>query len=427
MPTSVPVGLNPTSTVLPNGVRLVAKQTATTPAVTTNLAVRAGSVNDPEESPGVAYLLSRVLDRGSGARTADEIAEAFDIRGVSLRVAVTRHTLTLACDCLAEDFDAVLILLADIVRDPTLLESEIEIRRGEVLTAIRQDEDNPSTVAMERLMRLLYGTGHPYGRPTKGTSASVDRIDRGRLVQCHRSRFTPTATSIVVVGDVTTDHVTEAVTAAFETWDTGIELSSDLPPSPPLPEKRQRVVVPMMNKAQTDIGYGFTTVTRSDPAYGAYWLMSNIFGQYGMGGRLGHSIRERQGMAYYAFCGFEAGVVAGPLIVRAGVSAANVNKAIASIDAEVSSLGADGATDDELDNSKRYLVGSLPRQLETNAGIAAFLQEVQQFDLGLDYDLRVRDTLRGVTRDAVNEAARRTLAPERAAVVVAGPYEDAQG
>ena len=84
----------------------------------------------------------------------------------------------------------------------------------------------------------------------------------------------------------------------------------------------------MMNKSQSDIGYGFTTVARADPAYYAHWLMSNIFGQYGMGGRLGQSIRERQGMAYYAFCVFEAGVIAGPLIVRAGVSGDNVDKAV---------------------------------------------------------------------------------------------------
>ena len=142
--------------------------------------------------------------------------------------------------------------------------------------------------------------------------------------------------------------------------------------------------------------------------------MANIFGQYGMGGRLGHSIRERQGMAYYAFCGFEAGVIAGPLIVRAGVSASNVDRALASIDSEVSSLAADGVTADELTNSKRYLAGSLPRTLETNAGVGAFLQNIQHFDLGLDYDQRLPSLIENVTRDEVNAAARRTLDTDRA-------------
>ena len=68
----------------------------------------------------------------------------------------------------------------------------------------------------------------------------------------------------------------------------------------------------MMNKAQADIAYGFTTIARNDPAYYAYWLMNNALGQYAMGGRLGDSIRERQGMAYYVSSALDANVVAGP-------------------------------------------------------------------------------------------------------------------
>ena len=180
----------------------------------------------------------------------------------------------------------------------------------------------------------------------------------------------------------------------------------------------------MMGKSQADIAYGFTTIPRSDPRYYAYWLLVNILGQYGMGGRLGRQIRERQGMAYYAFCGFEASVIAGPLLVRAGVNAANVDRAVASIDDEILKMAGEGVSEEELADSKRYLVGSLPRTLETNAGIAAFLQNVQQFDLGVDFDERLPSLLNQVTRDDVNEAAARTLSPDHAALVVAGPYEE---
>ena len=77
----------------------------------------------------------------------------------------------------------------------------------------------------------------------------------------------------------------------------------------------------------------------------------------------------------------------------------------------------------ELNDSRQYLIGSTPRVLETNGGIAAFLQTASFFDLGLDYDLRFPDLLRAVTLDNVHAAARAALDPDRAAVVVAGPYE----
>ena len=100
----------------------------------------------------------------------------------------------------------------------------------------------------------------------------------------------------------------------------------------------------MMNKAQADIAYGFTTIVRSDPSYYAYTLMNNALGQYGIGGRLGDNIRERQGMAYYVFSSFDANVVEGPLFVRAGVNPSNVERAIAAIDDEMRRMAADGMT-----------------------------------------------------------------------------------
>src|SRR5439155_18266043 len=116
-----------------------------------------------------------------------------------------------------------------------------------------------------------------------------------------------------------------------------------------------------------------------------------------LGGRLGDSIRERQGMAYHVSGTFDANMAAGPLVIRAGVNAANVDRAIASIDEEVTNLRRNGVTPKELAESRQYLIGSLPRSLETNAGIAQFLQAGEFFDLGLDYDVRLPDLLRAVT------------------------------
>jgi zinc protease len=184
-------------------------------------------------------------------------------------------------------------------------------------------------------------------------------------------------------------------------------------------------VIPMMNKAQADIAYGFTTIRRADPAYYAFWLMNNALGQYSLGGRLGDSIRERQGMAYYVSSALDANIAEGPLAIRAGVSPANVDRAVASIDEELALLRRDGITLKELDESRRYLIGAMPRALETNASIANFLQLEELFELGLDYDVRLPDLLRAVTLDEVNAAAK-TLDPDRATVVIAGPYEPVQ-
>jgi zinc protease len=178
----------------------------------------------------------------------------------------------------------------------------------------------------------------------------------------------------------------------------------------------------MMNKAQADVVYGLVGIRRSDPDYTAVSVMNNALGQYAIGGRLGDSIRERQGMAYYVFSSLDATFGPGPFSIHAGVSAANVEKTIASIDTELTTLLENGFTEQEIDESKSYLIGSLPRQLETNAAIASFLLSIETFGLGLDYDQRLPAIIGAITKDAADAAARRLLDPERATVAVAGPW-----
>jgi zinc protease len=421
MKLDVAVGLAPERTVLDNGLVVLAKETRTTPAVSINVAVRAGSACDPPDAVGATWLLSRTIDRGTVARPAETIAEELDSRGITLTVGVSRHLFSLVCTCLADDFEPVLALVGDIVMSPTLPEDELATRKTEIITAIRQDEDNPAVRASEALMALLYD-GHPYGRPTKGTVAVVERLTRMRLMRLHDERFAPDQITAVIVGDVESQRASATAASAFGAWRKRSPSRLTLPGVHPATDRR-KLVITMMNKAQADLAYGFTTITRNDPAYYAFWLMNNVLGQYAIGGRLGDSIRERQGMAYYVSSSLDANVAEGPLAIRAGVSPANVDRAIASIDDELTRLVKGGITQKELDESRQYLIGSMPRALETNAGIANFLQAAEFFDLGLDYDVRLPGLLRAVTLDDANAAARRAVDPGRATVVVAGPYE----
>jgi len=426
MPLTIHAGLAPARVILDNGVVVIAKHTSTTPAVTINLNVHSGSAHDPQDAPGAFHLLSKVIDRGTTTRSTDEIAEELDSRGIALTTGVTRHFCSVVCSCLAEDFEPVLALLGDILMSPSIPDQELATRKGEVITAIRQDEDSPAVRAIEGLMALLYPDGHPYGRRAKGTVETVQGLTRAQLMRRHAERFAPADLAVVIVGDVAVDVAMETTARVFGNWRTPPPVPIALPHVTPSSHRR-RLVIPMMNKSQAEIAYGFTTITRKDPAHDAFRLMNNALGQYALGGRLGDSIRERQGMAYYVGSSFEASVVEGPLFIRAGVSPTNVDRTIASIDEELYRLVQDGLTEKELTESRQYLIGSLPRVLETNAGIATFLQTAEFFELGLDYDVRLPDLLNAVTLADVHAAAR-TLNPDRASVVIAGPYEaDHQG
>ncbi len=416
-------GLTPTRVRLDNGVVVIVRETRKTPAVSINLAMRAGSLCDPPSSPGAMHLLGRVIDRGTTSRSAAEIAEDMEGRGITLSIAVTRHLVSMVCTCLAEDVAPVLALLGDLLMAPSVPEGELATCKGEVVTAIRQDEDNPAVQAVEALMALLYPGGHPYGRPSKGAVPAIEGLTRSDLVGLHAARFRPGELTAVIVGDVEVSKAVDLAERVFGGWHAEPPTAIALPPVAPATTRR-RIVVPMMNKSQADIAYGFTAITRADPDYYVFWLMNNALGQYAIGGRLGDSIRERQGMAYYVSSVLDANLAPGPLVIRAGGCPANVDRATASIDEELTRLRREGLTGKELMESRQYMIGSMPRALETNAGIAAFLQAAEFFGLGLDYDLRLPELLGGVTLDGVQRVANRWLDPATATVVVAGPYRD---
>ncbi|MGH9218054.1 MAG: M16 family metallopeptidase [Vicinamibacterales bacterium] len=418
-------GLNPKRVVLPNSITVIAKANHTSPTVSLLVGVRTGGYADPQDRDGTAALCARVLDRGTSKRSADVIADELDGRGASLSVIAGRHQMALAATCLADDFDPVLLLAADIARHPAFKDGEIATRKETLITSIRQDEDNPATVAGDAFAQALYGA-HPYARKVRGTVAAIEAIRRQDLVRFHQRGFDPSIMTVVVVGDVVEELAIAAITKLFGDWPASATPAGDklalTVPDPVSPAARQLVSVPMMNKSQADVVYGFIGVKRSDPDYIAMSVMNNALGQYAIGGKLGDSIRERQGMAYYVYSSLDATFGAGPFSIRAGVAAANVERTIASIDEELGAVVKNGFTAQEIDESKSYMIGSLPRQLETNAAIASFLLNVETFGLGLDYDQRLPGLIGAVTRDAADLAARRLLNPATATIAVAGPW-----
>lgn len=423
-------GLNPKRVTLDNGVTVIAKSNHTTPALSILVGVRNGAYSDPPEREGTAALCARVLDRGTVTHSADAIADDLDGRGASLSVAAGRHQMAIAATCLSDDFSAVLTLAADIARHPRFADGEIETRRDNLITSIRQEEDNPAAMAGDAFAKALYGT-HPYARKVRGTIAGIETIRRQDLVRFHQKGFDPSALSVIVVGDVEEEAAIAAVSKLFGDWSPAKKAPGSaeasarqavVVPDAPANSQRQLVAVPMMNKAQADVVYGFVGIRRSDPGYTAYSVMNNALGQYAIGGRLGDSIRERQGMAYYVFSSLDATFGQGPFTIRAGVSAANVEKTIASIDAELTAILEKGFTAQEIDESKSYMIGAIPRQLETNAAIAAFLLTVDTFNLGLDYDQRLPGLIGAVTKESAEAAAKKLFDPSRATIAVAGPW-----
>jgi zinc protease len=276
-------------------------------------------------------------------------------------------------------------------------------------------------VARLALNELLFPGGHPYGRSVKGYEETVSALGREDLASYYRGHYGPQEMVVAVVGAVPAQEAVERVRAALGDWlAPEAQPNRQIPASPGLEEGRRRIVA-VEGKTQADVMLGWPGLARRDADYMRAHLANTILGVFGMMGRLGDSVRDSQGLAYYVFSRLEAGLGAGPWVASAGVNPAHVERAIEGILHEVRRLRDERVPADELADSQAYLTGSMPLRLETNEGIAATLLSMERYELGLDYLSRFGEMVRAVTVEDVREVANRYLDPETYALAVAGP------
>jgi zinc protease len=321
---------------------------------------------------------------------------------------------------LAEDLPLLLGLLADAFRRPVFPAAQIKRLRAQLLTGLAMRAQDTAAMASITFDQILF-EGHPYSRPDEGWPETIQAIRRQDLVEFHRKQYGPRGLVISIVGAVDPRRAVEQVAQALGDWS-----NPDQPETPALPalkllKKTITRKVRLPGKAQADLVVGTNGPYRKDPDFLPVSLGNSALGQFGLGGRIGKVVREKSGLAYYAYSSLNAGIGPGSWDVSAGVNPANLPKTRELILRELARFVEKGVTGEELADSQSNFIGRLPLGLESNAGVANALLNIERFGLGLDYYQRYPDLVRSVTPRQVLDATRKYLQPERLAVAVAGP------
>ncbi|MGZ9166930.1 MAG: M16 family metallopeptidase [Anaerolineales bacterium] len=226
---------------------------------------------------------------------------------------------------------------------------------------------------------------------------------------------------IAIVGGVKPEDAVRQVKRALGGWQVkGQKETPALPPLKPLKKsvnKHHRIA----GKSQSDLIIGTNGPLRRDPEFMPASIGNNILGQFGMMGRIGDVVREKSGLAYYAYSSLSAGLGPGSWEVSAGVNPQNVKKASDLILDELKRFVQEGVTPDELADTKANFIGRLPLPLESNGGVANALLNIERHQLGWDYYHHYQDLVNEVTADDVLIAARKFIDPEKLVIAAAGP------
>jgi zinc protease len=393
--------------VLPNGLTVVVSEKPKLPIAHVSVRVKVGSVHDPEGQAGLADLTARLLDKGTGQRTATAIAEEVDFLGARLDANAGGTGSTIALSLLAKDLERGLDLLADILRDPTFEPAELERERARMLSQIQQRRVNPSQVVAETFREMVYA-GHPLHRPVTGYPQTVTDITRDDVRAFHQRFYVPNNAIVVMVADVPAERMLALLERSLGEWPARPLDQTALPQPAQLEGKHVRLVD--MDVNQSSLQFGHLSVRRADPEFATIRAMNYILGGGGFGSRLTRSIREEQGLAYSVFSHFVGGSqFPGFFVAELQTRIDTTSQALKSLFAVIESMKQQPVSAEELTDMKLYFEGSLPRRAETYGQAAGLLLDREFFGLPDEYwEAEIRQ-IQALTAQDIQQSAQRHL------------------
>ena len=408
-----------TRVLLPNGITVLARQNSESASVSMSGYLKSGSLYDPVDKLGLAHFTAQALMRGTEHYTFQNLFDALESVGAHLGFAASVHNTSFGGRALTEDLPLLLELLSECLRKPVFPADQVERLRAQLLTGLAIRNQDTAEMASLIFDEVVFGS-HPYGKPEEGHPDTVKSITRDDIVNFHKKHFSASGMVIVVVGGIDVQNVIDQIQTTFGDWQ-GMKQEDDLvlPHVKKIRHKvRRHCEIP--GKSQTDLVMGILGPHRKSSDYMPAMLGNNILGQFGMMGRIGDVVREQAGLAYYASTSLNAWIKAGSWEVSAGINPVNLPKAIDLILAELARFTSEPVTAEELRDSQDSFIGRLPLSMESNAGVANALLNLERFDLGLDYYRRYSGLVEKVTPEIILETARKYLDLERMAIISAG-------
>ncbi len=399
----------------PGGIEAWLVEEHSIPFTALQITVRGGANLDREGKRGSVYLMTALLEEGSGDRDARQFQEAREALAARFRFDAGDDTVSISASMLSENRDEAVALLRQALVEPRFDEDAVERVRAQVLSGIAADAQDPGAIASDTLMSQAF-PDHPYSSPSKGTAESVAALTREDLLQAHEDALVRSRVYVGAVGDITAEELGLLLD----------ELLGDLPEDGPAqpPEVafglEGGVTVVDYPTPQARVIFAQEGLERDDPDFFAASVLNHILGGDGFQSRLFNEVRERRGLTYGVGTSLVPLDYAELWMGSLASGNATVAEAIEVTRGIWADVAANGVTEAELEAAKTYMTGEYPLRFDGNAEIAGILVGMQLIDLPPDYVVNRNSFIEAVTMEDVRRVAAELLNPEGLHFVVVG-------
>ncbi|NLE85639.1 MAG: insulinase family protein [Myxococcales bacterium] len=409
---------------LKNGIRVWHLEHGSTPLVSLQVVIPRGAAADPEDLAGLTYLLADMLDEGAGKRSALELSDELGLLATDYEATAGVDYMLLGMNLLAENLEASVALLSDILRRPRLPKDEFERRKHDLLAQIIASEAQPRATQSVAVHRVLFGSGYAGFLP-RGTRQSVEAITYRDLKNHHQRMIAPEGIEIVTVGGVSEDRVRQVLEEALGDWQGKARVEARA--VAPAPERLPIYVVHYPGAAQSALTVAKRAAGANAPDYFPGLVANRPIGE-SFTSRINLNLREEKGYTYGARSDIrryrQAGYFGVSTNVRTDVTRASLDE----IFRELGELCTKRPlTQAERDEAVSGLLLGYPATFERVDQVAMRLASVPIYDRPVDFWQTWPDRVEAVGVEEANALAQTLCDPSEYVIVIAGDHAAIEG
>jgi zinc protease len=406
---------------LPNGLVILLQEDHELPLIRGTAMIRGGSRDEAAEKLGLVQMFGEVWRTGgTKTKTGDELDDYLEARAAKVETSGGVAATHVSWDCLKDNFDDVLKLFIELLREPAFREDKLPLAKDQLDTAISRRNDEPFGIAAREAAKLVYGKDSPYARvPEYQTVAAVTRQD---LLDWHQHYVHPNNIILGIVGDFDAPKLESRLRGVFESWAKG----------PPAPKPQATFAGPkpgLYFVAKDDVTSSTVQMvelgtTRDNPDYYAIEVFNQFFGG-SFASRLFSNIRSKKGLAYSVGGGISTDYDhPGMLRLFLGTKSATTAAAIDAFDEELDALKTKPATSEELTKAKEAILNSFIFRFDSKEKVLQERMAYEFYGYPADFLERYRTGIEQVSPADIARVAQKYVHKERMARLVVGKAAD---
>ncbi|MFQ6609227.1 MAG: M16 family metallopeptidase, partial [Fidelibacterota bacterium] len=333
------------------------------PVVSIKCLIKSGTSSDKKGKSGCTSLLMELLKKGSGNKNARQFSEAIDFLGGSINTGSTPDYSLISAEFLQKDLTSALGFIGDIVMNPHLPEKEFWIAQRRISAAIQGIRDNPSSLNSYYFQKLFYGEKHPYGSPKNGILPELNALKPEDISDFYNHHFVANNITLIITGRFEIDKAFDTIQKLFSPLKSGTENKVDRSLLNSL-KQNHYYILDNPDAVQTYIRMGVPGIYQNHSASIPLIAANSLFGG-SFTSRLNQEIRANCGLTYSISSGFTRMFHQGSFTIATFTKTESTVEMLTAIFQELDRIHREPPTDNELQDTIRYLQGTYPMSLET--------------------------------------------------------------